>query len=75
LYRLKVKSIFWISWTKWATRMIASAPFTMDHYFIDFLVPVQWSIEDPAAIQENPRRVVIGDIGELAGGNIIETCS
>ena len=40
--------------------------------FIDFRLPVQWSIEEPAAIQGNPRRVVIGDIGELAGGNIIE---
>jgi hypothetical protein len=72
LYRRKVKSIFWISSTKWATRLIASGPFTMDRLFIDFRVPMQWSIEDPAAIQGNPRRVVIGDIGELAGGNIIE---
>src|SRR5438093_5916495 len=40
--------------------------------FIDFRLAVQWLIEEPAAIQGNPRRVVIGDIGELAGGNIIE---
>jgi hypothetical protein len=41
--------------------------------FIDFRLPVQWSVEeDPAAIPGNPQRPVIGDIGELAGGNIIE---
>ncbi len=41
--------------------------------FIDFRLPVEWSVqEDPHRIPVAPEQVILGDVGRLAGGNVVE---
>lgn len=42
--------------------------------FIDFLLPVEWSIQDDRrSAPVEPDQVIIGDVGRLAAGNVVET--
>jgi hypothetical protein len=73
LFKQKVKSTFWTSSIKWENPDDCEWSVYEGPLFIDLRLPVEWSVpDDRRGTPVGPQEAVIGDIGPLATGNIVE---